>query len=218
MIYKRCRPLSLATRKSLRKITCFIVHPRSSNLRHNYDTKTPRLSYNAPCNAFKTQARKSCLAVLNLGDLVDMLQTDGSNCSQDSIAGCRTVRARLTLLPITIVHWTRDVSCATDLAFRREDASSGEEEGRCGRRTQLEVERAIGTDCDARGYRCAGVVVCCARIELLQVCEQRASQMWRVQCVRTLQKSMLFTPLLPSAGPTGGDGDAWPAPTISLTI
>ena len=34
----------------------------------------------------------------------------------------------------------------------------------------------------------------------------------------TLQKSMLFTPLLPSAGPTGGDGDACPAPTISLTI
>jgi hypothetical protein len=29
---------------------------------------------------------------------------------------------------------------------------------------------------------------------------------------------MLFTPLLPSAGPTGGEGDAWPAPTISLTI
>jgi len=28
---------------------------------------------------------------------------------------------------------------------------------------------------------------------------------------------MLFTPLLPSAGPTGGDGDAWPAPTINLT-
>jgi hypothetical protein len=29
---------------------------------------------------------------------------------------------------------------------------------------------------------------------------------------------MLFTPLLPSAGPTGGDGEACPAPTISLTI
>lgn len=34
----------------------------------------------------------------------------------------------------------------------------------------------------------------------------------------TLQKSIDFTPLLPSAGPTGGDGDAWPAPTMSLTI
>jgi hypothetical protein len=29
---------------------------------------------------------------------------------------------------------------------------------------------------------------------------------------------MLFTPLLPSAGPTGGEGEAWPAPTINLTI
>jgi len=29
---------------------------------------------------------------------------------------------------------------------------------------------------------------------------------------------MLFTPLLPKAGPTGGLGLAWPAPTISLTI
>ena len=35
---------------------------------------------------------------------------------------------------------------------------------------------------------------------------------------RTLQKSILLTPLEPRAGPTGGDGEAWPAPTISLTI
>lgn len=35
---------------------------------------------------------------------------------------------------------------------------------------------------------------------------------------RTLQKSIDLTPLLPSAGPTGGEGDAWPAPTISFTI
>lgn len=34
----------------------------------------------------------------------------------------------------------------------------------------------------------------------------------------TLQKSIDFTPLLPNAGPTGGDGEAWPAPTMSLTI
>jgi hypothetical protein len=34
----------------------------------------------------------------------------------------------------------------------------------------------------------------------------------------TLQKSIDFTPLLPNAGPTGGLGDACPAPTISLTI
>lgn len=34
----------------------------------------------------------------------------------------------------------------------------------------------------------------------------------------TLQKSILFTPFEPKAGPTGGDGLACPAPTISLTI
>lgn len=34
----------------------------------------------------------------------------------------------------------------------------------------------------------------------------------------TLQKSMLLTPLLPRAGPTGGLGLAWPAPTMSFTI
>ena len=28
---------------------------------------------------------------------------------------------------------------------------------------------------------------------------------------------MLLTPLLPNAGPTGGLGLAWPAPTMSLT-
>lgn len=34
----------------------------------------------------------------------------------------------------------------------------------------------------------------------------------------TLQKSMDLTPLEPRAGPTGGEGDAWPAPTMSFTI
>jgi hypothetical protein len=29
---------------------------------------------------------------------------------------------------------------------------------------------------------------------------------------------MLFTPLLPRAGPTGGEGEACPAPTMSLTM
>lgn len=34
----------------------------------------------------------------------------------------------------------------------------------------------------------------------------------------TLQKSIDFTPLLPRAGPTGGEGEACPAPTMSLTM
>jgi hypothetical protein len=36
--------------------------------------------------------------------------------------------------------------------------------------------------------------------------------------LHTLQKSIDFTPLEPSAGPTGGEGEACPAPTMSLTI
>jgi hypothetical protein len=36
--------------------------------------------------------------------------------------------------------------------------------------------------------------------------------------IHTLQKSMDFTPLEPRAGPTGGEGEACPAPTMSLTI
>lgn len=36
--------------------------------------------------------------------------------------------------------------------------------------------------------------------------------------MRTLQKSIDFTPLLPNAGPTGGLGLACPAPTMSFTI
>lgn len=38
-----------------------------------------------------------------------------------------------------------------------------------------------------------------------------------VRALNSLQKSMALTPLEPSAGPTGGEGVAWPAPTISLT-
>lgn len=38
------------------------------------------------------------------------------------------------------------------------------------------------------------------------------------ESVFTLQKSIDLTPLLPSAGPTGGLGEAFPASTMSLTI
>lgn len=41
-------------------------------------------------------------------------------------------------------------------------------------------------------------------------------EVWKGKC--TLQKSIDLTPLLPRAGPTGGEGEAWPAPTMSLTI
>ncbi len=63
------------------------------------------------------------------------------------------------------------------------------------------------------------VVRCAVRALNSWGCELRFKD-WRGRKMGggTLQKSMLFTPLLPRAGPTGGLGDAWPAPTMSLTI
>ena len=37
-----------------------------------------------------------------------------------------------------------------------------------------------------------------------------------VAALNALQNSMMFRPRWPSAGPTGGDGFAWPALTCSL--
>lgn len=134
----------------------------------------------------------------------------------NGIAHSRTASAGLSLLPLVVIHRSGDVACTADLALCRQHAS-GREEERSGRRcAQLEVERAIRTDCDARRNGRSGVVVCCTGVELL--C--RRQKLRSPSCVgnATLQKSMLFTPLLPSAGPTGGEGDACPAPTMSLTI
>jgi hypothetical protein len=61
----------------------------------------------------------------------------------------------------------------------------------------------------------------CSGVELLynfSAVRPQKNNPGKVGSPHTLQKSMLFTPLLPSAGPTGGEGDACPAPTISLTI
>lgn len=89
------------------------------------------------------------------------------------------------------------------------------------------MKRAIRSDCYARWYRGSSGILCRSCIEFLA---RSVSHMVLQQSVttttvvvgtttqRTLQKSILFTPLLPSAGPTGGEGDACPAPTISLTI
>ena len=80
------------------------------------------------------------------------------------------------------------------------------------------MEATVGTDGNARRNGCTGDVVCCAGIELLEELLSSAIAMYK-NCGRcTLQKSMDLTPLLPNAGPTGGEGEAWPAPTMSLTI
>lgn len=156
--------------------------------------------------------------MLDFRNLVDVLQADRAHRSQCRIAVRRTTCTRLPLLAVVVVHRPRYIARATDLALGWRNTSSRQEEGCRGRRAQLEVEGAVWSDGDACGYRGAGVVVCCARIELLYVRELGCGYAVGWDGIVTLQKSMLFTPLLPSAGPTGGDGDAWPAPTISLTI
>jgi hypothetical protein len=61
--------------------------------------------------------------------------------------------------------------------------------------------------------------VCCSRVELLYARVSGTERyppasLWQLP---TLQKSIDLMPLLPSAGPTGGLGLAWPAPTMILT-
>ena len=80
------------------------------------------------------------------------------------------------------------------------------------------MEAAVGSDGDARRNGCTGDVVCCAGIELLEESRCQRLPNMRISGQYTLQKSMDLTPLLPNAGPTGGEGEAWPAPTMSLTI
>lgn len=90
------------------------------------------------------------------------------------------------------------------------------------------MEGAVGADGYSCGYRGAGDVVCCSGVEFLWGYVRWLFSKWSFERERggereeggllTLQKSILLTPLEPSAGPTGGEGDAWPAPTMSLTI
>ena len=58
----------------------------------------------------------------------------------------------------------------------------------------------------------------CSRVELLRSCVSASILQTRPsRGFPTLQKSIDLIPLLPSAGPTGGLGLAWPAPTMILT-
>jgi hypothetical protein len=68
----------------------------------------------------------------------------------------------------------------------------------------VEGERAIGADRNPGWNRDAGGDMSCTGIELLLKSE--LDSLCRLPCSHTLQKSILLTPLLPSAGPTGGLG------------
>lgn len=85
------------------------------------------------------------------------------------------------------------------------------------------METAVGTHGDAGWDWDAGCDVGGAGVEFLGrklVSMEQSVVVMHLERLRlhTLQKSIDLTPLDPSAGPTGGDGDACPAPTISLTI
>jgi hypothetical protein len=114
--------------------------------------------------------------MLDLGDLVDMLQADRSYSPHDRIPNRRTTCASLALLPIVVVHWPWYIPRTPNLAFGGCDAGSGKKKCCCGRGAEREVEGAVRPNGDACGYRCAGVVMCCACVELLNagkwVCNQ----------------------------------------------
>lgn len=191
--------------------------------RHNIDSQATRLRHNTLHNTLKGCAAQSRLRVLDLRNLPHMLQADFANRSLVGVARCCAVVEGCLAFGVAAQFAVRPcyISSATDLVLRGFDASCGEEKLCGGRRADLEVEAAIGTDGDTRRDGCAGDVVCCAGVEFLEsnyVRDLFSCDGLSKTGVCTLQKSIDFTPLLPSAGPTGGEGDAWPAPTMSLTI
>lgn len=111
---------------------------------------------------------------------------------------------------------------ATKSVLARLDVCSLQEQPGSSGSAEVKGERTIGTDGNTRGDWGAGLNVCCAGIKLLYVAILVSDGSHVFFLISdpslALQKSMLLTPLLPRAGPTGGLGLAWPAPTMSFTI
>ena len=156
-------------------------------------SRKPRFLWAHQLCARQREGRNS-YRLLDLGNLKDVLQADASNYLG---AGQRTTLELVALLL---------------------DTGGRQQHPRRGGRAQLKVERAVGAHGDARGDRRADGDVRGAGVELLERAHVNETGRGRAGPRRTLQKSIDLTPLEPSAGPTGGDGLAWPAPTISLTI
>lgn len=131
--------------------------------------------------------------MLDLGDFIDVLER---NLAADLVAG---------------VHGTAQAVLA------RLDIGSVQQKVGGSRRAQVEEKRAIGADGDARGDGDTDVDVGSTGVEFLYSEMSVQTQGYLEKSELTLQKSILLTPLLPSAGPTGGLGLACPAPTMSLT-
>jgi hypothetical protein len=98
-----------------------------------------------------------------------MLQAHRPDRPFQRITHRRTIRRRLALLPVVVVHGSGDVACASYLVLCREDAGGGEQHCGCGWGAQREVEGAVWTDDYARGDGGAGLVVGCSCVELLGV-------------------------------------------------
>lgn len=130
-----------------------------------------------------------------------------------------------------------DVTGTAQFVLLGQYARGGEEERGGGGCAQFEGEGAVGADCYARGYGGAWDEICGSCVEFLVVVVAVSvgpfallflltrlllvggvSEGWVDGGELTLQKSMDLTPLDPRAGPTGGEGEACPAPTMSLTI
>jgi hypothetical protein len=127
-----CSCISFALH-ALRLLAAILRPPiQSHNLRHNHNPNTPRLPHHTPRHTLQTQSTQPRLAMLNLRNLINMLQTDRANRSLDRIAHSRTTRRRLALLPVVVVHGSWHVSRPSYLVLSRQHTSSGEEQ--CGGR------------------------------------------------------------------------------------
>lgn len=113
------------------------------------------------------------------------------------------------------------------LPLRRLYPRRAQQQVGCNWGADVEVKGAVGADSYACWNWGAGLDVCGSSVEFLEGFVSNELEggfeayMGFIEAllkVCTLQKSIDFTPLLPSAGPTGGLGLAWPAPTISFTI
>lgn len=185
------------------QIFSFIVYISLVRLCDNINANRLGLENDGAAQALEGQPRQAQLRLLNLGDFVNVLEADGAD---------RLVAGLL-----------RAASHALFVLGRRVDAV--EQQPRRLRRANVEGERAVGADGDAAGHGGSDDVVGGPGVEFLQERTVSAAEIGsrrRIgrsqRDVVTLQKSIDLTPLLPRAGPTGGLGEAWPAPTMSLTI
>lgn len=187
-IVKRC--LWCYKSNSIPRLTQDAITLRS---RDNFDANRLGLRDDTLAQALEAQSRQPGFGVLDLGNLIDVLQGD-----------------RATAL-VAGTHGT------TETVLSGFDKGGVEQEVGGSRSAQIKGKGSVGADGDARGDRDADIDVGSACIEFLKQSillvtpipvilsrsiNARGGGGWWL----TLQKSILLTPLLPRAGPTGGLG------------